>query len=83
MMKVLTSSRTWKDRYLPRLEVGRFLDEQLGEEFFKAFYEHKAKGDLTLDTFVNSIFAIVGAKAKGENEAQTQVVDDEGEKVVA
>ena len=83
MMKVLTSSRTWKDKYLPRLEVGRFLDEQLGEEFFKAFYEHKAKGDLTLETFVNSIFAIVGAKAKGENEAQTQVVDDEGEKVVA
>ena len=83
MMKVLTSSRTWKDKYLPRLEVGRFLDEQLGEEFIKAFYDHKAKGDLTLETFVNSIFAVVGAKAKGENEAQTQVVDDEGEKVVA
>jgi hypothetical protein len=52
MTKTLMGSRTWKEKWQPPVDVGRFLERELGADFYKAFYELKAEGKLDLRTFI-------------------------------
>ena len=64
LTKVITGSKTWKDKWQPPLDVGRFLGDKLGKEFFDRFYELKAKDELTLNSFLDAVYATVSEKAK-------------------
>jgi hypothetical protein len=74
LSKTLQNSKTWRERWQPPLDVGRFVESQLGKPFMDRFYELKAKDSLTLNSFLDALYATVAEKAKPAQKQEDEQV---------
>jgi hypothetical protein len=54
-VKALMQSKLWWERVKPRLDIGKFVIDNTGEEFIRWFYEQRELGELTFEKFVRRL----------------------------
>lgn len=52
LVEVLQSSKLYKDTFKPRMDVGRFIADNVSKDFFAVFYEKLTRGELDWGQFL-------------------------------